>query len=188
MVVTLSVLSCSPLTSIIWTSVIWTSVIWTSVIWTSIVCNKTIWTNVPEVSCQVYTSKDNIQICCILKTSSSISIKLSGSKQKLWEVCFSVFIHTSVTDYWLKPASCLFSVSCVSCCCPTWLRDVVPERRVEGVLGPHDLWKQTSFIFLKEWRVATEPAAHRGHASNPSLDQFWFYSAATVLNMVTVSF
>lgn len=31
---------------------------------------------------------------------------------------------------------------------------------MKGVLSSHDLWKQTRLVFFKEWRVATEPAAH----------------------------
>lgn len=60
----------------------------------------------------------------------------------------------------MKETGGLILKTAVCSCWHTWFRDVIPERRVKGVLSSHDLWKQTRLIFFKEWRVATEPAAH----------------------------
>lgn len=38
----------------------------------------------------------------------------------------------------------------------TWVRDVVPEGWMEGVLGSHDLWEQQGLVIFKEGRIATK--------------------------------
>ncbi len=46
---------------------------------------------------------------------------------------------------------------------------------MKGVLSSHDLWKQTSLVLFKEWRVAAESATkgQQANLANPFIATVW---------------
>lgn len=58
------------------------------------------------------------------------------------------------------PKSSLWEVSCLYC---TWIRDIVPVRRIKLIFCFQDLFKQFGIILVIEGRITTQPETQRQH-------------------------